>query len=122
MASLKAHKFKKGNITYFIKLPDVYDNGAEYNIGSAMGITKLNGTEEITAEDVSLEVGDGIKNGQLVRLRLSYEDTTDNNRRKTANVICPIDKAAGAVVALLAKTYKSSDVKSAAVPRRRRLG
>ena len=122
MPSLKAHKFKKGNITYFIKLPDVYDNGAAYNIGSAMGISKLAGTEEITADDVSLEVGDGLKNGQLARLRVSYKDTSDNNKSKSASVICPIDKAAGAVVALLAKKYKNSDIKSAAVPRRRRLG
>lgn len=51
MASLKAHKFTKGSITYFIKLPDVYDNGSEYTIGSAMGISKLSGDEEITAKD-----------------------------------------------------------------------
>ena len=122
MASLKAHKFTKGSITYFIKLRDVYDNGTDYTIGSAMGITKLGDNEEITADDVSLEVGDGIKNGQLARLRLSYDDTTDNNKSKTASIICPIDKAASAVVALLSKTYKGSDIKSAAVPRRRRLG
>ena len=122
MASLKAHKFTKGSTTYFIKLPDIYDNGAGYNIGSAMGISKLSGTEEVTAADVSLEVGDGIKNGQLIRMRIGYNDTTDNNKRKSARVICPIDKAAGAVVSLLSKSYKGSDIKSAAVPRRRRLG
>ena len=122
MASLKPHKFTSNGTTYFIKLPDVYDNGGEYNIGSAMGISKLGANEEITANDISLEVGDGIKNGQLIRLRLSYNDSTDNNKSKTAKVVCPIDKASSAIVALLAKNYKGSDVKGAAVPRRRRLG
>lgn len=121
MASLKAHKFTRNGITYFIKLPDVYDNGAEYTIGSAMGISKLTGNEEITANDISLEVGDGIKNGQLVRMRVSYDDATDSGKSKTAKIICPIDKAAAAVVAVLAKNYKGSDIKSAGIPRRRRL-
>lgn len=122
MASLKPHKFTQNGRVEYANLPDVYDNGADYTIGSAMGISRLTGDDEIPAGVNTVEVGAGIKNGIFVRLRLGYNDTTDNNKRKAATVVCPISYASAAIAGVRAKKYKGSDVQSAAVPRRRRLG
>ena len=37
-------------------------------------------------------------------------------------IVCPMERASGAIAGLRAKNYKGSEVASAAVPRRRRLG
>lgn len=122
MASLEPHKFTQNGKTEYVNLPDVYDNGAEYTIGGALGISKLKESDEIPAGTNTVEVGQGIKNGIFVRMRVSYIDSTDNNKRKSASIICPMEKASGAIAGLRAKKYKGSKVTSAAVPRRRRLG
>lgn len=122
MAGLEPHKFTVRGKDYFVRLPDVYDNGADYTIGSALKISKLADNATIPDNADTIEVGDGIKNGQLIRLRLSYKDVTDNNKSKSASIICPIDQASTAKAGLMARKYKGSKVTSAAVPRRRRLG
>ena len=122
MAALVPHKLEINNKTYYAKLPDVYDNGADYNIGSALGISRLGDTEEIDATADTIEIGDGIKTGKLMRIRISYQDATDNNKSKSSQVVCPVDKAKTAITAVLSKTYKASNIKSAGIPRRRRLG
>lgn len=122
MASLKPHKFTQNGKVEYANLPDVYDNGAEYTIGSAIGISKLTANDEIPAGTNTVEVGSGIKNGIFVRMRVSYNDVTDTNKRKSAMIVCPMERASGAIAGLRAKKYKGSDVASAAVPRRRRLG
>lgn len=122
MPSLKPHKFTQNGRTEYANLPDVYDNGNAYTIGSAIGISKLTGDDDIPAGTNTIEVSSGIKNGIFIRMRISYKDTSDNNKRKSATIICPMERASGAIAGLRAKKYKNSDVDSASVPRRRRLG
>lgn len=122
MPALKPHKFTRGNITYLIKLPDVYDKGSEYDIGSAMGISALGDDYEVSADDVTLEISQGMKAGILMRMRVTYQDTTNNGKTKSAKVVCPVEKAATAITTLLSKKYDSGNVTGAGVPRRRRLG
>lgn len=117
------HTFKIGIKEYLIALPDYYDGnggGGVSNIGSAMGISKIFPETEIDPDKYdTVTVSDGLKNGVLVRLRISYDDGTKN---KSARIICPVDKAKVAICALLGKIYKGKIVVSAGIPRRRRLG
>lgn len=122
MAGLVPHEIAIGSRKYYIKLPDRYDNGATSNIGSALGIKKLPENTEVDADTDTLEVGTGLRLGKLMRIRISYEDPANANRTKSAQVLCPIDKAAGAITAILSKKYNGGDVTGAGIPRRRRLG
>lgn len=123
MAALRPHVFTVGAKKYFIRLPDVYDNGADYTVGSAFGISKLTGDIEVSDDDDRMEVSDGLKNGKLIRVRISYKKTVNGvTRTKTARLVCPINKAAAGIAAVQAKKYAGVDVTTSGIPRRRRLG
>ena len=117
------HEFAIGSKKYLVVLPDYYQGnggGGTGNIGSAMGITKIDPATEINPDDYdSLTIGEGLKAGMLLRMRISYEDGT---KTKSARIVCPIDKAKAAKASLLGKTYKGKNIISAGIPRRRRLG
>lgn len=117
--ALKAHSFTVGSTKFIIKLPDVYD-AAGYSIGAAFGITKLADGYVTDDDDASMTVSEGLKTGKMIRLRLSYKGT--DNKTKTARVVCPTAKVDTGLNAVVSKTYKTRDITSAGIPRRRRLG
>lgn len=122
MPALVPHKIVINSKDYYIKLPDFYDDGDNSNIGSAMSITKLTADDEIGADEDTIQVGDSIKTGKLLRLRLTYKDSENGNVSRSAQVICPVDKAKSAITAVLTKKYRGGNITAAGVPRRRRLG
>lgn len=122
MTVLASHEVKIGSRTYFIKLPNRYDNGGTSNIGSVLGIKRLSEDTEISADTDTLEVSAGLRLGKLMRIRISYEDPANANQKKSAQILCPVEKAAGAITALLSKKYNGGEITSAGIPRRRRLG
>lgn len=119
---LHPHYFTEGGIRYILELPDVYGNSGS-TIGQAFGITRAQDTDSAPFEpaenDVGLSVSDGMKNGKLVRIRISY---LDNTTRRTARVICPASRVDTGIRTVKAKTYKNGKVLGAGIPRRRKLG
>ena len=119
---LVTHYFTDGSIRYILQLPDVYASTGS-TIGAAMGITKAPTSFEPDDNDVGLLVSEGLKNGRLIRLRLSYRQTVNGrNITKSARIICPTSKVDTALPSLKNKTYKSFNITGAGIPRRRRLG
>lgn len=121
MALLVPHTFTEGSITYILRLPDVYasDNST---IASALGLTRKEPTSfEPGENDAYLPVGQGLKTGKLIKIRLSYR-VTENSKTKTKStrVVCPLSKVDTALAALLGKTYKGNNITGAGIPRRRR--
>lgn len=91
-------------------------------MGKALGISKVAESDVADPNVDTIEVGDGVKTGKLLRMKASYKDSTEGDKLKTVTVICPIDKASVAAVDLLNTNYKGNKLTSARVPRRRRLG
>lgn len=123
MPALKPHKFKVGTRTYYVKLPDVYNN-ASHTIGNAFGLTLVTADSAVEDEDgEGISVSEGLLTGKLIRIRLSYIVGTGlTAKRRTARVVCPIGEASKGVVKVLSEKYKGIEVSSAGIPRRRRLG
>lgn len=123
MPALKPHKFKIGTKSYYINVPDVYDN-ATSTIGKAFGITKV--TADTASEDEdgeTYEVSALLKTGKLIRLRISYiVGTGTTAKRRSARVVCPIDKVSKAITEVRAQKYQGVEVTTSGIPRRRRLG
>ena len=123
MPALRPHVFKIGTKTYKIKLPDVYDADG-YTIGRAFGLRKV--TADAAAEDVdadSLTVSAGLQSGKLVRVRIGYVvGIGATAKRRSAKLICPINKLSSGIVDVLAEKYNGIEVSTAGIPRRRRLG
>lgn len=111
--ALKLHKFTFNNRVYVVRLPDIYDS-----IGSDTGIEEVaNGERPDGSEDVTLKTA--LRDGKLIRLRVSYIDGT---KRKTSNVVCVANKITSAINGLPDKSINSKPIKSAYQPTRRRLG
>jgi hypothetical protein len=123
MPALKPHKFTANARTYYVKLPDVYDN-ASYTIGKAFGLTKVTADAAVEDDDgEGISVSEGLMTGKLVRIRLSYiVGTGATAKRRTAKVVCPIGTASKGIVKVLSEQYKGIEIASAGIPRRRRLG
>ncbi|NJO98672.1 MAG: hypothetical protein HC764_23940 [Pleurocapsa sp. CRU_1_2] len=123
MPTLRPHKFIDGTKTYYVKLPDVYDN-ASHTIGNAFGLKLV--TADTASEDEDgdgITVSEGLLTGKLIRVRLSYIVGTGlTAKRRTARVVCPIGVASKAIVKVLSEKYKGIEISSAGIPRRRRLG
>lgn len=111
--ALKLHKFTFNNRVYVVRLPDIYDS-----IKSDVGIEEVtNGERPDGSEDVTLKAA--LRDGKLIRLRVSYIDGT---KRKTSNIVCLSTKISSAINGLPDKTINSKQIKSAYQPTRRRLG
>jgi hypothetical protein len=123
MPTLRPHKFTENGRVYYIKLPDVYDNSS-HTIGKAFGLTKVTADAANEDEDgEGMSVSEGLLTGKLVRIRLSYiVGTGATAKRRSARVICPINKASKGIVKVLSEKYKDIEILSAGIPRRRRLG
>lgn len=113
MADREIHWIQVGSGTAKIgfSAPDVYSE-----IGSVLGVTKLAGSDTV---DSVARVGDMIRQGQAMRLRVRYEE---DGEVKTSTVICDIDKAPSAIAGLRGKSFAGGTIKSANIMRRRRLG
>lgn len=114
MAELFPHKFTLDSKQYVVLLPDVYEG-----IGQAVGLSKVGATESID-DAIRIGLADGLRYGQLFRLRVTYRGTT--GKSKSARIVCPADKAKTAIGTLIGKSYSGSTIRGAGVPRRRRLG
>jgi hypothetical protein len=101
-----------GNAKIGFSAPDVYSD-----IGSVVGVTKLGNADTV---DSLGRVGDMIRQGQVMRLRIRYEDT--DGEMASAFIICDLDKAPSAIAALRNKSFQGGTIKSANIMRRRRLG
>lgn len=107
-------------------------------VGSETRIVQLN---ESSYKDIAQYVGlraiagkapDGAKHGnvsqllldgQIAKVRISYIKTVGNTQRyRTADIICDLDNYKTAIGILPGKTYRSSKIISAFIPRRRKLG
>lgn len=106
------HLVGTGGNAVVVSIPDLYDS-----IGSVVGVAKLTGEPPDGAGGG--EVSDLMKNGQAIRIRIAYKIGT---KRKTADILCAVDKIKTAIHALPSKTFNGGDVISAFFPRRRRLG
>jgi len=107
------YSLKVGTATVLLNLPQVYDD-----IGTYVGLSKVPGT---APDDASYgQVSDLLRNAQIARLRISYRNAAGKYR--TADVICDLDKYKSAIGTLPGKTYRTSKIIDAFIPRRRRLG
>lgn len=111
MADLFVHWVANGAAKIGFLAPDVY--GA---IGPELGVTKLGNADKV---DALVDIGDAIKQGTVMRLRVRYKV---GNVTKSSTVICDIDKAPSAIASLRGKSFKGGEIKSANIMRRRRLG
>jgi hypothetical protein len=111
----KWHKVALDGANAKIWLPDVYDG-----VGTALGITEMTPEEAASIQD-SISLSEGLKNGQLIRLRLTVRDAT-TGKSKSARVVCSITEVRTAIANVVGKTYRGNLVRSAGTPRRRRLG
>lgn len=116
MASLEKawHKVVLDGEDAKIWLPDLYEG-----VGTALGITKITNDEAGTIKN-TISVSEGLKAGQIVRLRLSVREAL--GKTKSARVLCSITEVRTAVANVVGKTYRGNQVRSAGIPRRRRLG
>jgi len=105
----KMHVMTVGAVKIGVKLPDVYDG-----IASAVGIRQDTGDPP----DIVMGANDLVRNGQAIRIRISYPSGT---RAKYGTVLCAIDEAKTAVGNLIGKTYRGGTIKTAGFPTRRRL-
>ena len=117
----ETHKITINGKVASIVLGDVYDNGAEYNIGSVLGIEKLGENESLPEGTFPIDIASGLKNGLLARLAIRHKSSAVGDKTKTSRIICPIDKAASTIGDLIGKTYNGRRVTSVSIPQRRRL-
>ena len=117
----ETHKITINGKMSTIVLRDVYDNGAEYNIGSVIGIEKRGENEALPAGTQPIDISSGLRMGLLARLAIRHKSSAVGDKTKTSRIICPIDKAAGAIGDLIGKTYNGRRVTSVSIPQRKRL-
>jgi hypothetical protein len=111
--ALKLHKFTFNGRIYTVRLPDIYDT-----IKNDVGIEEVaNGERPDNSDDVTLKAA--LRDGKLIRLRVSYLDGT---KRKTSNIICLSSKISSAINGLPDKSINGKQIRSAYQPTRRRLG
>lgn len=106
------HLVGTGSNSVVVSLPDVYGQ-----IGSSVGVAKLEGEPPEGASGG--EVSDLMRGGQAIKVRISYKIGT---KRKTADILCAVDKIKTGLHALPSKTFNGGDIIRAYFPRRRRLG
>lgn len=94
-----------------VHLPKGYED-----IAAFVGLTKLSET----AIDVPpyYNVSGLIRTGRVMKVRLSFVDTT--GKRTTASIICATDKLNSALANLPGKTYNAKVIRTAYLPSRRR--
>jgi hypothetical protein len=115
---IRTHFFTDNGTRYILELRDVYDVAGS-NVGGAFGLTRAADTFEPDEDDVGMSVSEGLENGKLARIRVSYRTST--GRTKSARLVCPTSRLDTAIRAVKTKTYKNGNVVGAGIPRRRKL-
>lgn len=111
--ALKLHKFTFNSQVYTVRLPDIYGG-----LSGDTGIEVLtNGERPDNSDDVTLKAA--LRDGKLIRLRVSYLDGT---KRKVSNIICLSTKISSAINGLPDKSIDGKQIRSCYQPTRRRLG
>lgn len=90
---------------------DIYQS-----IGADVGITKLASADKV---DNVVRIGDAIRQGLMMRLRVRYTTGTET---KSCTILCDIDKVPSAIAALITRPFKTGEIRSVAIMRRRRRG
>lgn len=109
----ESYSMKVGSEVRILKLPNVYDDIAQY-----VGLTKITGAAPAGAghgNEAQL-----LLDGQAARIRISYKTT--KNQYRTSDIICDLDNYKSALGTLPNKKYRGNTIIDAFVPRRRRLG
>jgi hypothetical protein len=112
---LKPHIIDVGAVKLGIVLPDQYKG-----IGALLGIEK--DAPGGTPPDGSTSPSEAMRRGQAVRIRISYLGSVGStSRRKTATLLCAIEKAKTACTQLVGKQFLDTHmILSAYFPRRAR--
>ena len=101
------HVITSGTTKIGVILADEYGG-----LGTILGIEK---TTSSNKPEVSAEVGNLLRYGQALRIRVTYNVGT---KVKTSQLLCATDKAKTAVVELVGKTFRTSTIKSAGFKRK----
>lgn len=109
------HYVTVGTTRIGVVLPDYYEGNGS-NIATIVGVNKVT---DATPAQASSTVGNLIKKAQALHIKVRYSAGT---KIKTATLLCDISKAATATIALVGKTFRGGEIKSAYFPRRARLG
>jgi hypothetical protein len=115
---IRTHYFTEAGTRYIVELRDVYDVAGS-TVASAFGLTRASDNFAPAEDDVGMSVSQGLENGKLVKVRVSYR--TSAGRTKSARLVCPISRLDTAMRAVKTKTYKNGNVVGAGIPRRRKL-
>lgn len=101
-----------GNARVSFLAPEVYDDIAEI-----VGVNKLedDDTDRGIFMPRSTEL---VRQGLAIKMRIRYDD----GEIRYSTIYCDIDRAPTAVSSLRGKTFNGGTIRSASVPRRRRLG
>lgn len=105
------HFFQSNAAKIGLTLPDFYTD-----IGPVVGMARLGANDAV---DALVSVGEALRQGLVVRMKLSY---TLGTEKKVASIVCDIDKSPTAKAGLIGKQYNGGTITSASFPRRRRLG
>lgn len=110
-----AHVVNIGAAKVAVMLPDEYEaNGSA--ISSVVGVTKVTATTTI---DITVSVRALMQAGQVAKLRIAFKV---NGRRKTADIICDLDKSKTAITSLKGKNFRGHPIISAYIPTHVRFG
>jgi hypothetical protein len=72
---IRTHYFTDNGTRYILELRDVYDVAGS-NVGGAFGLTRAADSFEPAENDVGMSVSEGMENGKLARIRVSYRTST----------------------------------------------
>ena len=103
------HTITVGTTKVGIILPDEYAG-----LGTVLGNDKLTTSNK---PELSSSSSDLLKAGQALKIRVSFAIGT---KRRTADLLCDIEKAKTAVTELVGKAFRGSTIKTAYFPRRAR--
>jgi hypothetical protein len=117
-APIRTRTFTENGTRYVLELRDVYDVAGS-TVASAFGLTRAADNFEPEENDVGLSVSQGLENGKLAKIRVSYR--TASGKTRSARLVCPTSRIDTAIRAVKIKTYKNGNVVGAGIPRRREL-
>ncbi|MEH1981413.1 MAG: hypothetical protein V7L27_19455 [Nostoc sp.] len=109
------HLLTIGGKTYTMILPDEYQ-GDISNVGVKLGISKISATVPLPAGTERLTLKQGIANGQIFHVAISYNaGTPETPKRKRRKLVCGRDNIAGGL-ALAGSQFNGFTIASAVIP------
>jgi hypothetical protein len=103
------HTITVGAAKVGVILPDEYGG-----LGTILGVDKLTTSNK---PELSSTSNDLVRSGQALKIKVSFAIGT---KRRTAYLLCDIDKVKTAVTELVGKSFRGSTIKTAYFPRRAR--